>query len=262
MSPERRGAVRHSRRLDVRFWRRGRSQPVSGFTTNVSLSGIFLGTTQQLEPGERIRLELIDKDGGFVVEGQVARVHRVAISLRHVDQPGAGVRFLPPEELLTGLVPVLRGRGGIQRRAVAAAAGAEAPAAVAPAGAPEAVAGQEAGAPEPGVSSPPLPDLPVVSVDFPDRSSFLSVYHRDLSSGTLFVSTDVPARIEDRVLVEIHPPGEESVPIRSEAKVVHRFEPEAAVGDGRNVLSGMGVRFEDLEALLAALAPVLERLRR
>ncbi|HSM14932.1 MAG TPA: PilZ domain-containing protein [Thermoanaerobaculia bacterium] len=259
MSPERRGAVRHSRRLDVRFWRRGRSQPVSGFTTNVSLSGIFLGTTQQLEPGERIRLELVDKEGGFVVEGQVARVHRVAIALRHVDQPGAGVRFLPPEELLAALVPVLRGRGGIQRRA------AEAPPAAAPArppGGPEAVSRQEADPPEPEKSSPPPSDLPVVSVDFPDRSSFLSVYHRDLSGGSLFVSTDVPARIEDRVLVEIHPPGDDSAPIRFEAKVVHRFEPEAAVGDGRNVLSGMGVRFEDREALLAALAPVLERLRR
>lgn len=256
MSPERRGAARYSRRLDVRFWRRGRTQPVSGFTTNVSLSGIFLGTTQQLEPGERIRLELMDKVGGFLIEGLVARVHRVAIALRHVEQPGAGVRFLLPEELIGELVPKLRGRGGVQRPA-AGARGAEE--AATPGAAADPGTQPATGAPSP---SPPASDLAVVTVDFPDRSSFLSVYHRDLASGTLFISTDVPARLEDRVVVEIHPPGGDAEPIRFEAKVVHRFEPDAAVGEGRNVLSGMGVRFEDVDALRAALQPVLERLRR
>lgn len=269
MPAERRVSDRYSRRLEVRYWRRGREQSVTAYTTNVSASGLFLSTNQALEPGERLRLEVQDSDGGFVIEAQVVRVHRVSVALRHVEYPGAGVRFLAPEELIGALVPAVRRSGAIaaasalgnsassdraERQRTTAGVG-PSPMATGPAAA-EAVA---AGGP-PTSAAAPAPLL-TVPVEFTDRASFLSVYHRDLSAGTLFVSTDVPAALNDQVVVEIRPPAPADTPLRFLAVVVRRFEPEAAVGPGRNLLAGMGVRFADAEALKRAFEPVLARLR-
>jgi hypothetical protein len=284
MTSDRRVNERHSRRLEVRFWRRGSTQPHAGFTTNVSTSGLFLGTTQSLEPGERLRLEVVDRTAGFVVEGEVARVHRVSIALRHVEQPGAGVRFIPPDELVGALVPAARAARSY--RPPAAAPGGRPPAAPAdvpaappagPAASPRAAtpsapvaasaparppagAGREPRTPTPRPTAPLGP--PVVPVEFPDRTSFLTVYHRDLSAGSLFISTDVPAALNDVVVIELHCPPPVASTLRFPAKVVRRFEPEAAVGSGRNVLAGMGVRFLEPEAVRAQLASVLAELRK
>jgi Tfp pilus assembly protein PilZ len=259
MSPERRANGRVARRVDVRFWRRGAAQSSAGFTTNVSTTGLFLGTSLSLVPGERLRLEVGDRDNGFAVEGVVVRVHRVAMALRQVMQPGAGVRFLLPDELVAGLVPGVR-------EAVAAADGA-APGTVAPpeAGPGAADAGSAADAPAAGVVLAPVAagvGDGVVVVEFPDRAAFLSAYHRDLAVGSLFVSTGLAAAVGEAVTVEIHPPAPCASVHRFAARVVQRFEPDAAVGGGRNVLAGIGVRFDDPAALRESLAGVLAELRR
>lgn len=303
MTSDRRVNERHSRRLEVRFWRRGSVQPHAGFTTNVSTTGLFLGTTQALEPGERLRLEVVDRAAGFVVEGEVARVHRVSIALRHVEQPGAGVRFVPPEELVGALVPAARAARSMRPTPPGAAAGAAPtapnshspqssqvpwnspsqpsqptdsgrgePVPVASASppsfqSPASGAADSAGARsrEPRTPTPrpaPAAGPTVVPVEFPDRTSFLTVYHRDLSAGSLFISTDVPAALNDVVVIELHCPPPVASTLRFPAKVVRRFEPEAAVGSGRNVLAGMGVRFLEPEAVRAQLASVLAELRK
>ena len=46
------------------------------------------------------------------------------------------------------------------------------------------------------------------------------------------------------------------------ARVVQRFEPQAAVGTGRNILTGMAVQFVEPEMVLAELKPLLAVLRR
>ncbi len=277
MSPERRVSERHSRRLEVRFWRRGNAQVHTGFSTNVSVSGLFLGTTQSLAPGERVRLELVEKSVGFVLEGQVARVHRVSIALRHVDQPGAGIRFLTPGELVGSLVPAMRLAVAVGAAApldlaytradspAAAPAATESPAggaSGAPAGV-EATAARPAGNGSRSVPQAPASSVPqVVPVEFPDRSAFLSVYHRDLSAGSLFISTDVPAQLQETVTIELRVPIPGGKVFRFPAQVVRRFESEAAVGTGSNVLAGVGVRFLEPERVRAELAPVLAELRR
>ncbi len=292
MPSERRNGERHARRLEVRFWRSGRLVAHSGFTTNVSTTGMFLGTTQSLDPGERVRLEVLDSAHGFIVEGQVARVHRVSLSLRHVDQPGAGVRFLGPPELVAGLIPAARqtaqtaraqrserpapalpapGSGAPSASSRGARSGAPAdpaPESPAAAGRSEAAGQSEAAAAPsaptpPGPAEPPAPAKPaLVVVEFRDRTGFLSVYHRDLAAGSMHVSTDIPAQLHDTVIIEIRPPLDNARPLRFEATVIHRFEPRAAVGPGSNVLSGMGVRFKEPELVKAALAPVLAELRK
>jgi Tfp pilus assembly protein PilZ len=261
MGRERRGADRFARRLDLRYWRAGNPQPLSGFTTNVSATGMFLATTQVLQPGERVRIELLDARNAAMLEGQVVRVHRVAMALRHVDQPGAGVRFLPPEELVAAIVPAIRSRPAARPEGSAAAARVLAadPARL-PApdpGAPPAPA--PAPDPEP---APALAAVLVVPVEFSDHSSFLSVYHRDLAAGTLFVSTEVPAALNQKVTVELLTPPPTRRTLRFDAEVVRRFEPEAAVGPGRNLLAGVALRLLEPAAVRAELEPVIAELRR
>lgn len=260
MSQERRSSERFARRVEVRFWRLGETVAHVGFSTNISTTGLFLATSHSLAPGQRLRLEVCDHEGSFVVEGQVARVHRVSLSLRHVQQPGAGIRFLNPAELVAGLLPEARQAGGEGRTAAGEAASAGA---AAEAGSPPREPAPIPVTPPPGAAPDAVPaGLPVVPVEFADRTGFLSVYHRDLASGSLHVSTDVPARVQDRVVIELRPPLPDTPPLRFEAVVVHRFEPRAVVGRGTNVLAGMGVRFVDPDAVRAALAPILLELRR
>ncbi len=262
---ERRSDVRFPRRFEVRFWRRGESEAHTGFTTNVSRSGLFLGTAHSLRLGERIRLELMDADRGFIAEGRIARVHRVALALRHVEQPGIGVRFLQPEELVAELVPAARatsgGRRGPGGEGATGRRGADGEAAASEA-APELSAAGAAESANGGALADGLAGLELIPVDFVDSSSFLSVYHRDISAGGLFLSTASPAELQQVVVVELRIPAIESGPLQFKARVVHRIDPTGAVGRGRNLLAGMGVQFVEPERVIAELQPVLEALRR
>jgi len=284
----RRSAERQPKRVEVRFWRHGSPQPHSGFTVDLSRTGLFLGTSVPLTPRERIRLEVLDHDHGFMVEAEVARVHKVALALRHVQQPGVGVRFLTPTELVGTMMS--QGKAAPQRtravREIAPGAGAEeeaprpAPAAeprppdeiedlfgeAPPAAETEPVAAASAGeaAPPkpapPGEAAEPLREQKTVPVEFVDRASFLSVYQRDIAAGGLFVTTEHLAPLHATVTIELRPPVASVRPLRFEARVVHRFEPGAAgAGPG---MHGIGVQFFDPERVCADLAPVLEALRK
>ncbi len=244
---ERRQHRRFSRRIEVRFWRRGDPQAHSAFTTNISKSGLFLGSGAALQPGERIRLEVIDRDGGFFAEGRVARVHRVSLSLRHVDQPGVGVRFLRPEELVEELLPLARQSETGTAGGSAEAAGARVAATI-DAGAADAALGDAS--------------TPVVEIEFDDASAFLSVFHRDISSGGLFISSPNPAPLHSEVIVEMRLPLPDFRPRLFRARVIQRFEPQGAVAPGRNVLSGMAVQFTDASSVVEDLRPLLDELRR
>jgi len=251
----RRTAERLPKRIEVRFWRRGNPQAHAGYTIDVSKSGIFLGTSQTLEPGERLRLELVERDRAFMVEGQVARVHRVSLALRHIEQSGVGVRFLTPAELLQEILGT-RGKGGARLPESAATSAPVAPASAAAAPAPA--------APKSAALSGSFAPMAQtrdkqVSVEFVDRASFLNVYQRDIASGGLFVSTQEPAKLHDIVTVELRPPVATTHPLLFEARVVHCLDGAA---DGRGVLRGMGVQFLDPDSVRAALAPIITELRR
>jgi Tfp pilus assembly protein PilZ len=264
----RRTAERHARRVEVRFWRRGQDQPHSGFTIDLSKTGMFLGTSIALDPGERLRLEIVDRERGFVVEGQVARVHRVSLALRHVEQPGVGVRFLGPGDLVSDLIQGGRAKGGPVERpapAVAPLSPEPRPTAAAadgsvdelfgpdPKAKPAAAASRPAAPAESAPQPAPRPARNV-PVEFVDRASFLSVYHRDIAAGGLFVTTDSPADLHEVVLVDLRLPMATPRPLQFEARVVHRFDPKSG---GRPGLTGMGVQFLDPDRVRQALAAVV-----
>lgn len=261
---ERRIHRRFSRRIELRFWRPGEVQGHTAYTTNISKSGLFLNSAIALMPGERLRLEIVDRESGFFAEGRVARVHRVALALRQVDQQGVGVRFLLPEELVENLMPIARQSGPVTQGGRAGD-----PASVAVVDTPSS---GESGAAAEGnpedVPSPARPAAPgshrddVLPVHFADPASFLSTYHRDIAAGGLFISTPQPLELQAQVWVEMQVPIPGEPPRLFAARVVQRFEPQAAVGGGRNLLSGMAVQFVDPEKVLAELKPLLAILRR
>ncbi|MFN7940277.1 MAG: PilZ domain-containing protein [Thermoanaerobaculia bacterium] len=255
---ERRGDRRIARRLEIRFWRRGEAQAHSAFTTNVSASGLYLATGQALQHGERLRLEVVDARRGFVVEARVARVRRVAVALRQVDQAGVGVRFLSPGELLIDLLSGGRPLAGLAADEVPVEALGSESVAVAESTPRSAATASAPPAPQPRVESLVKSQL---RIDFPDADSFLQAYYREIVHGGIFLSTEAPAAVGEEVEVEIVVPLPAVTPLRALATVAQRSEPRAAVGAGRNLLAGLALRFRDPRGLLAALDPLRQRLR-
>src|SRR6187549_988371 len=101
----RRISPRRPRRVQVQFWKRGEPHAYPGYTTNISLTGMFIGTRNPLPPGTRLRIEVLEGDRGFMVEGVVAHARQIRGELMRLTQPGMGVRFVSVEDLVRELVP-------------------------------------------------------------------------------------------------------------------------------------------------------------
>jgi hypothetical protein len=98
------------------------------------------------------------------------------------------------------------------------------------------------------------------SIRFSGVDEFLEVYRRDILQGGLFVSTRYPARLQETVSVELHPPIAFAEPVLIRARVVQCFDPHDHTGSV-NLLSGMGLELIDLSALVERLQPIVQRLR-
>ncbi len=285
----RRRAVRRPRRVQVHFWRQGDPVAYVGYTTNISLTGMFVATNSPVSSGARIRIEVVDRDRGFVVEGVVAHARKSPVELARLNQSGMGVRFLSVEELVRELMPagLATGTEEIPQDAPRA----EPPPPEAPPGmtepfpvvpsspsrsvlpdppppVPRPPSTAPAPDPPPRIVTPPPPRRPPAPVEptggsftvhFSGVEEFLEVYRRDILQGGLFVSTRYPARLQETVNVELYPPGFVVDPVLVRARVVQRFEPQSDCGP--NLLAGMGLELLDVPALLERLAPVVERLR-
>ncbi|HET9212031.1 MAG TPA: PilZ domain-containing protein [Thermoanaerobaculia bacterium] len=290
--PSRRRAIRRPRRVQVHFWRQGDPTAYIGYTTNISLTGMFVATNSPLSSGSRVRIEVADRDRGFMVEGVVAHARKSPLELARLSQSGMGIRFLTVEELVRELMPA--GLAETEEIPQAAAPSPEPPPLVPPPPLPDLTQAfptppsrpapppppRAPRAPEPAaappsprpvvlVPPPPLPPrrppVPVettggsFTVRFSGVEEFLEVYRRDILQGGLFVSTRYPARLQETVSVELYPPGLVVDPVLVRARVVQRFEPQSE--SGPNLLSGMGLELLDVPSLLERLSPVIERLR-
>jgi Tfp pilus assembly protein PilZ len=231
---DRRKTQRRVRRIPVRFWKQGEQEPRNGYMTNVSATGIFVNTNHPLPGGTRIRVEVLDPQLGFVVEGRVAHAMKVAPALQQVRPSGMGIRFVPLEELV----------GALFR-----ASGAAAP-------------DHEAAAPM--AEGPPRDG--VYPLRFATAHEFLDTFRREVQWGGVFVATDFPAEMNAPVTIEIHSPGDGGEPVRLPARVVktNAAGPPQGDGDGEGrdegAPPGMGVVFTDLEAAIEVLRPVALRL--
>ena len=81
----------------------------SGFTVDVSPSGIFIATSFLPKIGARIHVEVTLEAGKILyLEGVVARISTVPVELRTVVKSGFGVRFLTAAEVMGEMVPHLK----------------------------------------------------------------------------------------------------------------------------------------------------------
>jgi hypothetical protein len=234
----------------VQFWKRGEPHAYPGYTTNISLTGMFIGTRSPLPPGTRLRIEVLEGDRGFMVEGVVAHARKVRGEMMRLSQPGMGVRFVSVEDLVRELVPSGYGYEDLppaQEEPLEVPSTPELP----------------VPRPAPPVSRPqePIPPIPTpregggtFAIHFLNPGEFLEVYRRDIVNGGLFVSTRFPGRLQETVNVELHPPFPNAKPVLVRARVVQRFEPS---GDSLspNLLAGMGVELLDLATVVDNLQP-------
>ena len=90
---ERRQTKRKARRVQVKFWDLADQEPRSGYTINVSPTGLFVGTNRPLPPGRKVRLTISLEDGDVNLDGVVVHAARVSPLLQRLRPSGMGVRF-------------------------------------------------------------------------------------------------------------------------------------------------------------------------
>lgn len=90
---ERRQAKRRARRVQVQFWDRPDGERRSGYTINISPTGLFLGTNRPLPPGRKVRLAIALDDHELEVDGTVVHAARVSPLLQKLRPSGMGIRF-------------------------------------------------------------------------------------------------------------------------------------------------------------------------
>ncbi len=89
---ERRRTKRQRRRLRVRLW--NDEFEASGFTADISATGLLIEATQPLEIGTRFHLEIFLADRSFFTECVVARKKTYPSYARSMFKPGVGIRFV------------------------------------------------------------------------------------------------------------------------------------------------------------------------
>ena len=90
---ERRTTKRKARRVQVKFWDTADNKPRSGYTINVSPTGLFVGTNRPLPPGRRVRLSVLLGEREIALDGTVVHAARVSPLLQRLRPSGMGVRF-------------------------------------------------------------------------------------------------------------------------------------------------------------------------
>ncbi len=247
---ERRDDKRRARRVPVRFWKRGEDKARSGFTTNISNGGMFIGSNLVHGRGTRVRVEVLDPLNGFVVEGVVARANRSQPHMQRIRASGMGIRFVQVSDLVAELFPT------------------SAPVSQPPAPAPAPTSEPQLASPSPmPVESPvrppqePNPEVPLglapysYALQYRSREELKVSFERDICQGGLFITTSSPAPLQEVVVIEIHVTGLEGAPVRLRAKVVHRIDPQ---DEGEtNLLAGMGLELLDPAQAQQALLPLV-----
>lgn len=220
-SADKRSGRRYAKRFQVRFWPVGEERAYTAITSDLSHNGVFITSGRVLDPGSRLRLAFGEGEGRFIIEGIVARVHRVSPTLRQIEKQGMGVRFLTPSELIGELVPTVLGTM-------------------------ESTAGRRG------------EGARVFRVRFNSPVEFRRAIEKDIRAGGLFLRTEDPPPVDEVVTVMVFAPHERLDPVTLEARVVHRFSGPTP-GGGKSI-TGMGVEFEKGEAAIAELEALLEEL--
>jgi hypothetical protein len=95
-------AKRFRKRVEVRY---GVKEPgFTGYSGNISASGMMVRAVRVFGPGVTLNLELKFPDGTIKVRGQVLWAREGTVQLLPTGRVGMGIRFIdPPAELLRAI---------------------------------------------------------------------------------------------------------------------------------------------------------------
>jgi hypothetical protein len=93
-------ALRLRKRVEVRY---GVTEPsLTGYSGNISRTGIMIRATRVFGPGTILQLELKFPTGTILARGQVSWAREGSVQLLPTGRVGMGIKFLdPPPELLS-----------------------------------------------------------------------------------------------------------------------------------------------------------------
>ena len=99
--------LKHSRRLSRRFQVRfrpiGSRQTHTGYTTNISETGMFVATIRPAQPGTELDVEVSDKRRMLHLDAVVVHARKVPPIWQQLRPSGMGVRFLDAADRAEGL---------------------------------------------------------------------------------------------------------------------------------------------------------------
>lgn len=225
---------RFKRRLQLRFWSLEDNTPRTGFTQDISLTGMFICTSSPFGSRTRIAIEMPVGRGKVQLLGEVRHARRVDPVLRKVNTSGMGIRLLKIEEVMSEVLHLRKALTGVAEEGENAVEIAE----------PRA---QEA-----------IRVRTVFPVSYASAHELARSFQRDLRHGGLFVATPNPAERNQKVRLEFRFDWDPGHRISVEARVVKRFVAAEGSASGERV-SGMGVAFSDPAEAIARFSEILSR---
>jgi Tfp pilus assembly protein PilZ len=258
-----RKARRLKRRIQVRFWKQDDSIVKSGFTYNVSLTGMFVCTNSPFKPKTRITIEIGKEGGKLELQGVVRHAARVDPVLHKVKPSGMGVRLLKTEELMAAVL-------GLEDET---SAGDEEQETLAGDEEQETLAGDEEQEQEQekeekleeeeAIRTEAVEDqnaATIYTMNFVSPRELATTFERDLKFGGIFVPTlDLPEG--DDVVIEFLFDWDDFTRVQIPALVVKRFDAAEGTAAGEKV-TGIGVAFSDPEGAIMEFLDIVEALKR
>ena len=98
---------RFPRRLRVQFRPLGEPEAKTGYTTNISQTGMFVATIRPLKPGTEMDVEVSSKAGSLRLGAVVVHARKVAAVWQKVRPSGMGLRFHEPTERAKDLMALM-----------------------------------------------------------------------------------------------------------------------------------------------------------
>ena len=238
-----RKARRLKRRIQVRFWKQDDSIVKSGFTYNVSLTGMFVCTNSPFKPKTRITIEIGKEGSKLELQGVVRHAARVDPVLHKVKPSGMGVRLLKTEELMAAVLGLENETSaGDEEQEQDQEEKLEEEEAIRT----EAVEDQEAAT--------------IYSMNFVSPRELATTFERDLKFGGIFVPTlNLPEG--DDVVIEFLFDWDDFTRVRIPAHVVKRFDAAEGTAAGEKV-TGIGVAFSDPEGAIMEFLDIVEAQKR
>lgn len=228
MAPKRK-QKRTPRRINVRFRKKGEEEFAVGYTKNVSVGGLFIGTIRPLPPGTEIVVEIKEASEVRQRPARVVHAARVSPLLASVRTSGMGVRFLDREEEAENTAEV--------EEVVAEAAT-------------EPEFAEPRADPEVQVTLPE--DL---QIDLTDVERFREAFRRDIQHGLIFIQGPIGKQIGDEVQVGVLVPGgggEIDLRARVDRETICRSEAYGELG-----VAGFVLVFLDVDTSVSRLRAFL-----